>query len=120
MTPGSLTALDVLRRILGRYSDVAPEQVVPEAELSALQVDSLTLAELLFELEDLVGTPMADPAARPTHVRDLLLLIEPHHAAHDERAPRVVQRRRRCVTAGRCGRRFESLMWRFECPVVAV
>ena len=86
MTPGSLTALDVLRRILGRYSDVAPEQVVPEAELSALQVDSLTLAELLFELEDLVGTPMADPAARPTHVSDLLLLIEPHLAAIASRA----------------------------------
>lgn len=81
MTPGSLNALDVLRRILGRYSDVAPEQVVPEAELSALQVDSLTLAELLFELEDLVGTPMADPATLPTHVSDLLLLIEPHLAA---------------------------------------
>ena len=81
MTPGSLNALDVLRRILGRYSDVAPEQVVPEAELSALQVDSLTLAELLFELEDLVGAPMADPATLPTHVSDLLWLIEPHLAA---------------------------------------
>ena len=81
MTPGSLTALDVLRRVLGRFSDVAPEQVVPEAELSVLQIDSLTLAELLFELEDLVGTPMADPAAPPTHVSDLLLLIEPHLAA---------------------------------------
>lgn len=81
MTPGSLTALDVLRRVLCRFSDVAPEQVVPEAELSALQIDSLTLAELLFELEDLVGTPMADPAAPPTHVSDLLLLIEPHLGA---------------------------------------
>lgn len=81
MTLGSLTALDVLRRVLCRFSDVAPEQVVPEAELSALQIDSLTLAELLFELEDLVGTPMADPAAPPTHVSDLLLLIEPHLGA---------------------------------------
>ena len=86
MTPGSLNALDVLRRVLSRYSDVAPEQVVPEAELSALQVDSLTLAELLFELEDLVGTPMADPATLPTHVSDLLLLIEPHLAAITRRS----------------------------------
>ena len=81
MIPSSPTALDVLRRVLGHYSDAAPEQIVAEAELSALQVDSLTLAELLFELEDLVGAPMAEPTERPTHVSDLLRLIEPHLAA---------------------------------------
>ena len=87
MTPPSLTALDVLRRVLDRYSDVPADQIVADAELSALQVDSLTLAELLFELEDLVGAPMAEPATPPTHVRDLLALIEPHLGAIASRTP---------------------------------
>ena len=42
---------------------------------------SLSLAELLFELEDRVGAAMAEPTARPQTVADVLALIEPHLAA---------------------------------------
>lgn len=78
MTPDSTAALDLLRQVLAHFTDVPPEQIVPEAELVALQVDSLTLAEMLFELEDRIGVTMAEPAERPTRVADILLLIEPH------------------------------------------
>lgn len=78
--PPHTTALDVLRQVLGHYSDAPAEKIVPEAELADLQVDSLTLAELLFELEDRIGVPMAEPAELPKRVSDILLLIEPHMA----------------------------------------
>ncbi len=78
--PPHATALDVLRQVLGHYSDAPAEKIVPEAELADLQVDSLTLAELLFELEDRIGVPMAEPAELPKRVSDILLLIEPHMA----------------------------------------
>ncbi len=78
--PTHATALDVLRQVLGHYSDAPAETIVPEAVLADLQVDSLTLAELLFELEDRIGVPMAEPAALPKRVSDILLLIEPHMA----------------------------------------
>ena len=78
MTPSPMTALDLVRQVLAHYCDAPSEAVVPEAELSALQVDSLTLAELLFELEDRVGVSMAEPAERPRTVADILVLVEPH------------------------------------------
>lgn len=80
VVPTHATALDVLRQVLGHYSDAPAEKIVPEAELADLQVDSLTLAELLFELEDRIGVPMAEPAELPKRVSDILLLIEPHIA----------------------------------------
>jgi acyl carrier protein len=79
IAPGT-TALDLLRQVLVHFSDALPEQVVPEAELSALQVDSLTLAEMLFELEDCIGVTLDEPAERPQTVADILQLIEPHLA----------------------------------------
>lgn len=78
MITDSTTALDLLRQVLSHFTDVPPEQIVPEAELAALQVDSLTLAEMLFELEDRIGVTMTEPAERPTRVADILVLIEPH------------------------------------------
>ena len=78
MTTPITTALDLLRQVLGQFSDAPPEQIVPEAELSSLQVDSLTLAEMLFELEDRIGVTMAEPASPPRTVADMLVLIEPY------------------------------------------
>lgn len=78
MNPTHHDALDLLRQVLAQFSDVPLEQVVPEAELASLQVDSLTAAEMLFELEDRLGSPIADPGAPPRTVADVLALIEPH------------------------------------------
>ena len=78
MTTTPMTALDLVRQVLGHYSDAPVDSIVPEAELAALQVDSLTLAELLFELEDRIGVTIAEPAERPTSIADILVLVEPH------------------------------------------
>lgn len=78
MTTDNTTALDLLRQVLGQFTDATVEQIVPDAELSSLQVDSLTLAEMLFELEDRIGVTMAEPKTPPKLVSDILLLIEPH------------------------------------------
>lgn len=78
MTPTPHDALALLRQVLAQFSDVPPEQVVPEAELASLQVDSLTAAEMLFELEDRLGASIADPGAPPRTVADVLALVEPH------------------------------------------
>lgn len=71
-------ALNLLRQVLAKFSDAKPEAIVPEAELSALEVDSLTLAEMLFELEDRVGVSMNEPREPPRTIGDILRLIEPH------------------------------------------
>lgn len=72
------SSLDLVRQVLGQYSDAAPETVLPEAELAALNVDSLTLAEMLFALEDHLGVTMPEPAERPRLVADMMALVEPY------------------------------------------
>lgn len=86
MTPAPTDALDLLRQVLAQFSDVPAEQVVPEAELASLQVDSLTAAEMLFELEDRLGASIADPGAPPRTVADVLALVEPHLPRQTTRA----------------------------------
>ena len=72
--------------MLGQFSDATAGQVVPEASLASLQVDSLTLAEMLFALEDQIGVALAEPTERPQTVADILCLIEPHLALLQARA----------------------------------
>jgi acyl carrier protein len=54
---------------------------VPEATLEDLNVDSLSLAEMLFALEDTLGTSIAEPTQRPQTVADLQTLVEPFMGA---------------------------------------
>ena len=79
MTPSETAlALDFLRQVLAKFTEVGPEKVVPEAELSSLNVDSLMMAEMLFEIEDRVGIQISEPATPPRTVADILVLMEPH------------------------------------------
>ena len=84
--PTNPVALALLRQVLGHFSDATPEQVVPEAHLASLQVDSLTLAEMLFALEDRIGVTLDEPSVRPQTVADILRLIKPHLASIQARA----------------------------------
>jgi acyl carrier protein len=76
--PDSLT---LIRQVIGKYCDAPPEAVVPEATLADLNVDSLSLAEMLFALEDTLGTQIAEPTRRPQTVAELQSLVEPFMGA---------------------------------------
>lgn len=78
MSAPEMNALTLIRQVISKYSDAAPEAVVPEATLEELELDSLSLAEMLFALEDTLGTSIAEPSARPQTVADLMKLIEPY------------------------------------------
>ncbi|HET8694411.1 MAG TPA: acyl carrier protein [Aquabacterium sp.] len=70
--------LTLVRNALAQYVDAPMEQMTLGASLQDLQVDSLTLAELLFEIEDRLGIQMADSATPPKTVGDLVALVMPH------------------------------------------
>jgi acyl carrier protein len=74
-------ALELIRQVLPDYVDVAPADISHDTELAAIGADSLTLAELLFALEDRVGRNIGEAQQLPTHVRDLVALVQPHLAA---------------------------------------
>ncbi|MFT3818042.1 MAG: acyl carrier protein [Rubrivivax sp.] len=74
--PGSLA---IIRAAIARFChEVEPAHVLPEADLSELGVDSLSLAEMLFAVEDALGTRIIDMSKRPHTVGDLMELIEPY------------------------------------------
>ena len=77
MSAAELDSLSLIRQVMGKYCDAPPESLVPEATLADLNVDSLALAEMLFALEDAVGTAIAEPPERPQTVADMQRLVEP-------------------------------------------
>jgi acyl carrier protein len=55
-----MTTLQVLQDILVREYRVAPELATPEATLAMLGLDSLSVIELMFKIEDAFGLTIPD------------------------------------------------------------
>jgi len=72
-----MNALDLIRLSLADYIEAPADAIIPEAKLADLDVDSLTMAELIFDLEDKHGIKLPDDTARPQTVADLIGLIQP-------------------------------------------
>lgn len=70
-------ALALVRDALTRYIDTPPQGIQPDTRLVDLSVDSLTLAELLFELEDKVGKPISDIPNPPQRIADVVDWLAP-------------------------------------------
>lgn len=79
----NMTALDLIRKTFVKYTGCDPEVIVHEASLADLGVDSLTLAEMLFALEDQLGVIIVDTEVRSMTVAELIALIEPHLKANE-------------------------------------
>ena len=58
------------------YTDIDIDRVVPQARLDDLHIDSLTLAELMFCLEDSTGKDLESVQVLPVTVADLVKLLE--------------------------------------------
>ena len=52
MSPEESKSFEVLRQILVKEFEVAPELIHPEARLDQLAIDSLAVIEVMFRLED--------------------------------------------------------------------
>ncbi len=55
-----MNTLELLQDLLIRDHALTREQLTPEAQLSALGVDSLGLIELMFQVEDRFGISLPD------------------------------------------------------------
>lgn len=72
------TALGLVTEALTRYIDLPRDGLQMSSVLKEIGVDSLTLAELLFELEDRVGQAIPDLATQPITVSDVVSLLQPY------------------------------------------
>ena len=85
MNPRTETALTLVRESLARYTDTPVADMAMDTVLADIQIDSLTLAELLFELEDQLGTTIPEATEVPKQIGDIVALIEPYVADNGQR-----------------------------------
>ncbi len=70
--------LNLVRDALSHYTETPPAEILPDTALADIGIDSLTLAELLFELEDRLGTTISETTALPQKISDVIELISPY------------------------------------------
>ncbi len=86
MTDLHTVAFDLVTQALTRYIDLPADGIQMSSVLKDMGVDSLTLAELLFELEDRIGQQIPDVTTPPALVSDVVALLVPYLAAHQPAA----------------------------------
>ena len=71
-----MQSIELIRKFLQDRLGVESEQVIPAAMLADLGVDSLMLAELMFEAEDNLGVSIDSGMKIPKTVGDTVNLID--------------------------------------------
>jgi acyl carrier protein len=72
-----MTTLQTLQDILVRDYDLKREQLTPEAMLSSLNLDSLSLLELMFKIEDNFSVKITgDTPTDLVTINDVVLYID--------------------------------------------
>ena len=67
-----MTTLELIRQAVEKLTDIDPALVVPEASLETLELDSLTMVEILFTIEDVVGKRSRQTRPRPSRPHPLI------------------------------------------------
>ncbi len=84
----AMQSTELIRQFLNDRLGVEADKVVPEAVLADLGVDSLMLAELMFEAEDRLGISIDSDVSIPKTVGDMQVLIDALLATKASDAPR--------------------------------
>lgn len=71
-----MNSSDMIRTFLTDRLGVEPDQVQPASLLADLGVDSLMLAELLFEAEDRMGIDIPSDIEPPKTIADMQAVID--------------------------------------------
>lgn len=71
-----MSSTELIRTFLTDRLGAEPDQVTPDALLAELGVDSLMLAELMFEAEDRLGIEIPSDVQPPRTVADLQAVID--------------------------------------------
>ena len=72
-----MTTLDRLTHLIHDKFGVAVDVIDPDAPFASYDLDSLTVAELMFEIDDALGVTVPDEAANTvTTLRQLATLID--------------------------------------------
>lgn len=71
-----MTSLELIKKFLHERLEEVPEDISNETVLVDLGVDSLMLAELMFEAEDTLGIQIASDVTPPKTIGEMVHLLE--------------------------------------------
>lgn len=71
-----MDSIELIRKFLHERLDVAPEKVQADSVLTELGVDSLMVAELMFEAEDRLDIAIDNDQTVPVTVGDMQQIID--------------------------------------------
>lgn len=69
-------SFDIVKEILVEELDVAPEKIQLDADLDALDIDSLAVIELLFQVEEKLGVPLPDERVPLKTLGDVVTFLD--------------------------------------------
>lgn len=67
-----MDSLTLIREFAQTHGNIPPENIVPEATLADVGIDSLMLLELLFDFEEKTGIELPKDLPNPSTVQDLV------------------------------------------------
>lgn len=83
-----MSTVDQLKSLVNEKFDVALDVIDPDAPFASYELDSLTVAELMFEIDDRFHVVVPDEAATTvTTLRELAVLIDGLVAGSPENKP---------------------------------
>jgi len=71
-----MDTLELLKDFIKQHADNPPEDLTLESRLDAIGLDSLTLLELMFDLEDKYGIRLPSDLPQPETVGQLVEIFE--------------------------------------------
>jgi acyl carrier protein len=86
-----METLEILKEAIAQYAKNPPDELRPEQELAAIGVDSLTLMELVFHIEEKFDVRFPDDMPRPTTVGELTEIADKLRAGLPIATPAVAQ-----------------------------
>lgn len=71
-----MSTLETIRKLMQERLHLKPEETEPEQSLEALGIDSLSVVELMFELEDAFHIKLTEERAPIRTVGDVVSLVD--------------------------------------------
>ncbi|MGM0516210.1 MAG: acyl carrier protein [Pseudomonadota bacterium] len=78
-----MKALELIRTGIAENTDIEPGGIAPESRLDEIGIDSFTLLELIFTLEEQMDIEIGNDVGTPETVQDLIDILEPYLSTND-------------------------------------
>jgi acyl carrier protein len=71
-----MSSLETIRRMMVEQFDLAPETLTPEAPLESLGLDSLSVIEFMFNIEDEFKIKLPDERVEIKTIQDIAAIVD--------------------------------------------